>query len=157
MKIKVWQVDIGGCAFVASCSSAMEELDCTSSQAIGLVEKMAKDYPASKDNPGPMESYGRDYAAGKFGCTFYSSCKKADEEPQKFEKFTKEGMVKFRAEATYKSPEIRLESKDSTTNAVTCVADFNVEMQNYVHRTSITYKIEITADRKLNATVLEIK
>jgi hypothetical protein len=141
----------------ASCSSAAEEPDCANGQTIALVGKIAKEYPASKDNPGPMESYGRDYAAEKFGCRFYSSCKKADEEPEAFEKLKMEGMARFKAEATYKSSEIRLASKDETTNAVTCVADFHVEMPNYVHRTSISYKVEIAADRKLNTTVLEIK
>src|SRR3954463_1709057 len=82
--------------FVAACSAG-EEPDCEAGQTISLVEKMAKEYSTSKDNPGPMESYGVDYAVEKLGCRFYSSCKKAAEEPQEFEKFEKEGIEQFRA------------------------------------------------------------
>jgi len=101
-----------------------------------------------------MESYGLDYAVEKLGCRFYSSCKKAAEEPQEFEKFEKEGMEQFRAEALYKLSAARLQHKDQTTKSVVCEADLIVEMPNNFKYASISYKVEIG---NLNVTILEIR
>ena len=154
---KVWSSGRAGIicvlgGIVGACSPGGEP-DCESRETIALVEKMAKDM----DNPGPMESYGLDYAVEKVGCRFYSSCKKAVEEPHEFEKFRTEGMEKFKAEAVYKISSARLQSKDPTTKSVMCEADLIVEMPNHSSYASITYKFGIGTLGKFDTTILDIK